>query len=63
MPGWLCFGSANRLLNALADCATRRYGFWRSVADRMHSLGAYLLDPRLVDIQFAPLVDVPTDGI
>lgn len=60
MPASLCFGPAGPLLRALCDCVERMYYFWRSVTARMRSYGTYLLDPRLVSIQFASPAESPS---
>ncbi len=56
MPASLCFGPAVPLLRALADCAERLYRFWWRIVKRKRDSTRDVLDPRMVRINFTPLM-------
>jgi hypothetical protein len=56
MPTSLCFGPAAPLLRVFADCAERLYRFWWRTVTRRRDSTADALDPRMVRINFTPLM-------
>jgi hypothetical protein len=56
MPTSLWFGPAGTLLRVFADCAERLYRFWRRTVKRKRDSTGDVLDPRMVRINFTPLM-------